>query len=564
MGQEGVYVCGGGSTSWGDGGGGMYVVVGGDGVVVPSYSSSTASLRCFSLSNNRNGINELQDRATTSSVPSQAPSHVYTHHIGLAPQRVESGLQKIQQALAGEDKLKKPYAVNLIHSPFDDKLEKQNVDLFLKYKVPVVEASAFMKVTKHLVRYRLKGLSVVESKIKCSNRVIGKCSRTELAAMYLAPSPAKLIHELLAEGSITPEQANLAKFVPLADDIAVEADSGGHTDNRPFTVLFPSIKRVRDALLKDKKIDTGVKGSLSEAGLLAWQSRTRVGIGGGIGCPEAVRAAFAMGADFVLTGSINQIARESGTCDVVRKMLSKATYSDVTMAAAADMFTEGVKLQVLKRGTMFAGRANQLFQVYEKYDCLEDIPDQLRKKIETVYFRKSTAEVWEETKNFYINMLNDPDRITKAEKTDPKLKMALVFKWYLGLSSFWANTGVKGRELDYQVWAGPAIGAFNGWVRNDPLLDVNRGGNRLSVPLRCGHKRFPTSFRTVSDLCRMPDLRIEFLSQSLSSSPMLSPNLIVSHVRFLDSQHVGRCTEPEVFCGTSLDSVIPDHAQVES
>ena len=161
---------------------------------------------------------------------------------GLPPAKTEAGLQKIQQALVPNDtnnlSTPKPYAVNLIHSPFDDKLEKQNVDLFLKYKVPVVEASAFMKVTKHLVRYRLKGLSLVGTKIQCTNRVIGKCSRTELASMFLHPSPPKLVVELLEEGSITPLEAELAQFVPLADDIAVEADSGGHTDNRPFTVLF--------------------------------------------------------------------------------------------------------------------------------------------------------------------------------------------------------------------------------------------------------------------------------------------------------------------------------------
>ena len=77
--------------------------------------------------------------------------------------------------------------------------------------------------------------------------------------------------------------------------------------------------------------------------------------GGGIGCPEAAAAAFAMGADFILTGTINQLSRQAGTCDQVRQALSEATYSDVTMAPAADMFDMGVELQVLKKGTMFPG-----------------------------------------------------------------------------------------------------------------------------------------------------------------------------------------------------------------
>jgi trans-AT polyketide synthase/acyltransferase/oxidoreductase domain-containing protein len=47
--------------------------------------------------------------------------------------------------------------------------------------------------------------------------------------------------------------------------------------------------------------------------------------------------------------------------------------------------------------------------------------------------------------------------------------MALVFRWYLGLSSVWANRGDAGRELDYQIWCGPAMGSFNAWVKGSRL-----------------------------------------------------------------------------------------------
>jgi hypothetical protein len=42
--------------------------------------------------------------------------------------------------------------------------------------------------------------------------------------------------------------------------------------------------------------------------------------------------------------------------------------------------------------------------------------------------------------------------------------MALVFRWYLGRSSRWAIDGDTERRLDYQIWCGPAMGAFNAWV----------------------------------------------------------------------------------------------------
>jgi hypothetical protein len=53
--------------------------------------------------------------------------------------------------------------------------------------------------------------------------------------------------------------------------------------------------------------------------------------------------------------------------------------------------------------------------------------------------------------------------VERAEK-DPKHKLALVFRSYLGQASRWANAGVADRALDYQIWTGPAMGAFNEWT----------------------------------------------------------------------------------------------------
>jgi hypothetical protein len=48
---------------------------------------------------------------------------------------------------------------------------------------------------------------------------------------------------------------------------------------------------------------------------------------------------------------------------------------------------------------------------------------------------------------------------------DPRHQMALVFRSYLGQSSNWANSGDPSRKIDYQIWCGPAMGAFNNWIR---------------------------------------------------------------------------------------------------
>ena len=365
---------------------------------------------------------------------------------GLPLHIVTAGLDKIQAALPNG-----PYAVNLIHAPADEGLESGGVELFLKRGVRIVEASAFMKLTPWIVRYRVAGLERDASgRTVCRNKVIFKVSRTELATLAMHPPPADMVAKLLAKGLVTAEQAALAPGVTMCDDVAVESDSGGHTDNRHMPVLLPVILAQRDRIAKE----TGM--------------RIRVGAGGGVGCPEAAAAAFAMGADFIVTGTINQMCRQSGSCDIVRKQLSEATYSDITMAPAADMFEMGVDLQVLKKGTMFPARAKKLYEIFVQYPSLDAIPADVSARLEKQVFRKPMQTIWDETVAFTLNQLKDPDKIARAEK-DPKLKMALVFRWYLGLSSAWANNGVADRALDYQVWCGPAIGSFNDFIAGTHL-----------------------------------------------------------------------------------------------
>ena len=56
-----------------------------------------------------------------------------------------------------------------------------------------------------------------------------------------------------------------------------------------------------------------------------------------------------------------------------------------------------------------------------------------------------------------------------VHKTIQNAKMALIFRWYLGLSSNWANKGVKERLTDMQIWCGPSMGAFNDWAKGSYL-----------------------------------------------------------------------------------------------
>jgi trans-AT polyketide synthase/acyltransferase/oxidoreductase domain-containing protein len=361
---------------------------------------------------------------------------------GLNLDEIDAAFYRLQQRLSGL-----PFGFNLIHNPNEPLLEAAVADLYLKRGIRLVSASAYMEITLPLVLFRVKGIhQAPDGRIICPNRVIAKVSRVEVARRFFSPPPPKLLQVLLEKNLITPHEAKQSSHIPLAQDLTAEADSGGHTDNRPALALLPTMLTLRDEL--------SAKYRYSEP--------IGVGLGGGIATPDAAAAAFAMGAAYVLTGTVNQACKEAGTSETVRQMLAEAGQADVVMAPAADMFEMGVKVQVLKRGTMFPFRAAKLYELYQACETLEAIPPKEREILERDYFRCSFAEEWERTRQFFVR--RDPGQIDQAEN-DPKHKMALVFRSYLGRSSSWANSGEPTRRIDYQIWCGPSIGAFNEWTR---------------------------------------------------------------------------------------------------
>ena len=365
---------------------------------------------------------------------------------GQVPEKIIESINKIQRNLTHQT-----FAVNLIHSPSEPALEAAAVELFLDKGVKVVEASAFLALTENIVYYRVAGLSRgPNNTINIDHKVIAKISRKEVALPFMKAAPEEFVQSLLAKGKITAEQAELAKFVPMADDITVEADSGGHTDNRPLVALLPIIIQMRDEM----QLQTG------------FAKKIRVGAAGGISTPASALAAFMMGAAYVVTGSVNQACLEAGTSDHVRKLLQVVESTDVMGAPASDMFEMGVDLQVLKRGTLFGPRAKKLYEYYKRYNSIDEIPKADRQNLEQKVFKKPLEEIWQSCIEFFQQ--RDPEQIERA-KDNPKRKMALIFRWYLGLSSNWANAGTPDRVLDYQIWCGPSMGAFNDWVKGSYL-----------------------------------------------------------------------------------------------
>ena len=367
---------------------------------------------------------------------------------GLDPQRVSEGVDRLQAALGGGDVSKghPTWGCNFIHSPNEPAIEAQVADLYIHRGVRRISAAAFMGLTEPLVRYAYTGVfRDAQGRIQRRNAVFAKISRPEVARRFMEPPPKAMLDKLVESGQLTADEARLAAGLPVAEDYIVESDSGGHTDNRPLTALFPTIQRLRDDVVAER----------------GYTRPIRLGAAGGIGTPNAAAAAFSLGADFVLTGSVNQACVESGLSPRGRALLCQAGLADVIMAPAADMFEMGVEVQVLRRGTMFAVRGQRLYELYRSHPSLDSLTAKDRAFVEKC-LRQTIEDAWASTRAFWMG--RDPHEVTKAER-DPKHQMALVFRAYLGQSSRWAIAGVPDRSVDYQIWCGPAQGAFNAWAK---------------------------------------------------------------------------------------------------
>ncbi|WP_371478759.1 ACP S-malonyltransferase [Kitasatospora sp. NBC_00315] len=335
---------------------------------------------------------------------------------GLALDEVEQQLR----GLVGDLGLGGAFGANLLYRHGAPEQESALVDLLLRHGVDLVEASGFPLLTPALVRFRLKG-----------GRIIAKVSRTDVAAEFLAPPPERLVARLLEAGEVTAEEARAAAGRPMADDLCVEADGGWLSSTADLLTLLPAVLRLRD-------------------GAALPGHRVHVGCAGGIGTPEAAAAAFLLGADFVLTGSVNQCTVEAATSAEVKDLLQEAREFDVDTAPWGDMFEFGVRARYLKRGLFFPARASRLHELWRRHTSL--------------------AELDEDTRTQVLDRFLGGEAVRGAAPgADPKAELAAVFRGYFERGFRLAVTGDRNSRVDYLVHCGPSMGAFNQVVAGTAL-----------------------------------------------------------------------------------------------
>jgi trans-AT polyketide synthase/acyltransferase/oxidoreductase domain-containing protein len=328
-------------------------------------------------------------------------------------------------------------------------LEEEMVEVALHRGVRFAEAAGYGAVTPALVRFRLQGAYRDEAgKPVAVHRLLALVSRPGLASQFLNSPPQEMVASLVGKGVLTAGEGEIARHVPLASDLCAVSGTGEGAD---MSTLLPTILRLRD------------RAAVERGG----SEKVRVGAGGAIGTPEAVACAFLLGADFVQTSSINMCCLEAGVSTAVKELLAGLEFGDTTNAPAVEGFCLGAQVQVVKKGSLFAPRAQRLYELYRFYDSLEDIPATDREKLEKKVFKRSFDSILDSLSR---------ERRQEVDRRDARAKMVCVFTWYLEQSFDRAMTGEVSEKINFQIPCDESMAAFNQYAEGSDLEEGTRRG----------------------------------------------------------------------------------------
>ena len=366
---------------------------------------------------------------------------------GLAKQDLEQAIHQLKIQINDTSR----FGMNISYENNHPEKSKEWIELFLATDIRNIELSGFTHVTEELVKFRLKGLQKHDDgQLIRQHKLLVKTDSIDVASLFMSPPPPFIVHKLLEEGVITPQQAEQSSFISMADDICVEGDTGWRTNRANILINLPLMIKRRDQIQKNNQ----------------YANIIRVGAAGGLGTPSAMVAMFILGADFVLTGSINQCTKEANIADSVKDILQKIEPEDVCHAPYGEQFESGEVVQIIRKGMFFPARAQKLFDLYRLYDNLNQIEQETITAIEQHYFNNSLNNVYQELIDSHQL---DQNTINKSNQ-DPKFKMALIFRSYF-------NNAAKSIQKDFnnnrnhQIFSSQALGAFNQLVKNTELED---------------------------------------------------------------------------------------------
>ena len=391
---------------------------------------------------------------------------------GLAPAVVETAIDRLGRSLGHAV----THGFNLIHSPSEPALEEAVVALYLRRGVRLVEASAYLDLTLPVVRYRVHGIHRdARGRIVAPNRIIAKVSRVEVATKFLAPPPAKYLRALLAAGEITPEQAEWAALIPMAEDVTAEADSGGHTDNQAG----------RSSCLPTEDMMALRPGHRMQVRQHAYETPPRIGAAGASSTLGGGAAALGDGGSLRGGGlwSTRRVSRPGRWTPCGGCWLAGAAGRHRHEACRPPTCScrDGGQAS---RCSGSGARCSRCTLRSSSSSTAPAVTGSTRSPPPTGPCSKRTSSGSRSNRSGTRPAPSSPSRATRAqlERAKPRRRAsdgAGSLRWYLGLSSHLGmNTGEPSRTVDYQIWCPGALGdgrVPNEWGPRARLLQQARG-----------------------------------------------------------------------------------------
>lgn len=338
----------------------------------------------------------------------------------------------------------RPWALAVSPSWYEPDREAALIDIALRHGVTRLEASGYVSVSPVLARFRLKGAYRRDEQVYAPHQVMCKTSRPEVARQFCAPLSASLVQRLVSEARVTAAEAEVASSIAAASSLCADSQGGWLTDHAPATAVLPTFLRLRD------QATTVLSHPIP------------VGLAGGLGSPEAFAAALVMGAEFLMTGSINQCTPEAATSDHVKDLLAACEIQDTTTAPAAAAFELLTPMQVMRRGTLVSARAKRLRDVFERFSSWDEVDELTQDQIE----RRVLGETFDSARQRAVHA-----HLLPPDEADPRAVFVGVIRSYLDHCAEAALAGDPEHQVDYLVPTGPAMGAFNSWAAGTDFAD---------------------------------------------------------------------------------------------
>ncbi|MBE3013942.1 ACP S-malonyltransferase [Microbispora sp. NEAU-D428] len=194
---------------------------------------------------------------------------------GLSAGDVERAVQRLRRDLGPGA----PYGVALdARRTGGDEAEQERVaGLCLRYGVRFLHVTLGDQAPPEVVRFRFAGACRdAAGRPVAPNRLVARVAAPDLAERLMRPPAEPILAELSARGALTPAEVEVARRLPVSEDVCLDCSSEGPG----LEVRLPEALRRRDEVVS--------------------AHGHHVRVGAACATPEAAAVAFVLGADFVV------------------------------------------------------------------------------------------------------------------------------------------------------------------------------------------------------------------------------------------------------------------------